>query len=353
MTTKKEKKTRLYCDRFGVGCGYVTKTTTLESAEYHLRRHSCATHVMRAERSFRRQEQLKSSGEKRECFHKVARHQHGERTAYVLDKCRCRECRDAANAYYHATVRRDAYGQGPFVDPEPVRAHLASLSAAGLGWKQVARLTGVSNATIGKLVLGVRRPDGTHRPPSSKVRKETAEKILSVHATIDTLAGGASVPQTGTRRRLEALVYQGWSVSRLSREYGNQYALHQILGRGSDVTVDTARRVRDLYERLWDVAPPEDDWHSRQAASRARNLARSRGYLPPLAWDDETIDDPDTQPDLAVLPVPRGRNVRGIGDDMLEDYEFLREQGLDDEQIAARFGVTVNYLSVLKKRKRA
>ena len=37
------------------------------------------------------------------------------------------------------------------------------------------------------------------------------------------------------------------------------------------------------------------------SATRTRRWAAARGYLPPLAWDDDTIDQPDGRPELGVL----------------------------------------------------
>jgi hypothetical protein len=65
--------------------------------------------------------------------------------------------------------------------------------------------------------------------------------------------------------------------------------------------------------------------------------AEAHGWPPPLAWDDDIIDDP------AASPAPGwqrhdGRLRRSA--DIAEDAAELQRQGHTREQIAARLGVT-------------
>lgn len=219
---------------------------------------------------------------------------HG-RARYVLDGCPCEICKAANTAYEAARTRKIAYGQWqPYVDATPIRAHVQQLQAAGLGYKRIARLAGVTPSTLGKLLYGI--PD-RDQPPSAKVRPSTAEKLFAVVATPDVLGSKAVVDATGTRRRLQALVAIGWSMAELGRRLNMSASNFASFIAAEHIIARNACRVRDLYEQMWDQAPPEDNPRQRNTASRARNHARNAGWPPPMAWDDDTIDLPESAVD--------------------------------------------------------
>jgi DNA-directed RNA polymerase specialized sigma24 family protein len=112
------------------------------------------------------------------------------------------------------------------------------------------------------------------------------------------------------------------------------------------LTVRTALAVDDLYERLWNTAPPQTTTAERDNADRARTAARACGWLPPLAWDDidtdpergsyatacpSDPDDPDDLDDLDDLDeIAIDRAVAGDGvhlDDLTsaEQAEVIRQ----------------------------
>lgn len=106
------------------------------------------------------------------------------------------------------------------------------------------------------------------------------------------------VDPTGTRRRLQALLANGWTLNLLGARLGisgsavSQYASPARLF----VEADTARAVDDLYDRLADRRGPS-----------TYNMTRlqRRGWLVPLWWDEDTIDDPSYQPPVVEVPRPR------------------------------------------------
>lgn len=63
-----------------------------------------------------------------------------------------------------------------------------------------------------------------------------------------------------------------------------------------EVTKSMAERVAKLYDQLWDVRPSQADHRDKISVSRATAYACKRAWLPPLAWDDDTIDNPAAQP---------------------------------------------------------
>ena len=54
--------------------------------------------------------------------------------------------------------------------------------------------------------------------------------------------------------------------------------------------VSIRAEVARLYAELWDVPSTEPD------AAVLRGHARARGWVPPLAWDDELMGNPSVQP---------------------------------------------------------
>lgn len=102
---------------------------------------------------------------------------------------------------------------------------------------------------------------------------------------------GRYVDPTGTRRRIEALVCLGWSFADLGEATGHSKNWTQELMRSARVHQDTAAAVAAIYDRLSMTLAPENGYRG-----RTRNLAQRRGYQPPLAWDEQSIDDPNAVP---------------------------------------------------------
>lgn len=268
-------------------------------------------------------------------------HRHGERTTYVVHKCRCDACRED-NTESMRRLRRDKlYGRHWLVDAEPVRQHLRWLSSQGMGWKPAARAAGVATSTAhsilyGKLLTQPGHPE--HRPPRKKVSKAVADRILAVQPT---LQDGAIVNPVGTRRRIQALVARGWSLSQLAKRLGVAPTNFSRSIYSSGVLEGTRKAVAALYEQLWDQEPPTGTRWEKIAATKARRYAAERGWLPPMAWDDDTIDDPTTQPttsddDPTVDPA--------------DELRWLLDQYENPQHAAERLGITRNTLQARMRR---
>jgi DNA-directed RNA polymerase specialized sigma24 family protein len=105
---------------------------------------------------------------------------------------------------------------------------------------------------------------------------------------------------------------------------------------------DTAAKVRALYNELSMTPGP---------SPRSRRLAKAKGWPPPLAFDDETIDDPDVQPnrgwgavaepidEVAVLRALRSRDTRLRPVERAEVVRRLTDAGMSATEIAARLGI--------------
>ena len=122
-----------------------------------------------------------------------------------------------------------------------------------------------------------------------------AAAILAVDPSLDNAAATARVDATGTRRRLQALVFAGWPLPIMQQRLG-LVRLDRVLAAGT-VTAATARAVRAFYDTYWDHPPAVSTPQDRRAVTLARARAARDGFLPALTWDDDTIDDPRTVPD--------------------------------------------------------
>lgn len=307
MTTSSKTFTR-WCRT----CGWKGSYDTAGRADYAKRKHSCEKQLRKnASRERAASREATVDRTPKPCLHKIADHQHGTRAAYVLDRCRCLPCAKANAQAETDRERQKAYGRyDKFVDATPVRAHIIALGEEGMGLKRVARAAGVSNGSLSKLMWGVYAPrtgpsrgcagaGDLIRGPSKRVLRTTAEKVLGVQLE---LADGAKVDATGTTRRIRALVALGWSQSKLAARLGIQRSnFHLGSGTRPQVRTITAKAVAELYDELSMTIPPAETHRDKISVTRARRYAKDRGWLPPLALDDELLDDPTYKPG-SLLP---------------------------------------------------
>lgn len=215
----------------------------------------------------------------------------GTYAKYKLEGCRCYPCAAQVSNYNMRRKRAIAYGTWrPFMDAGPVREHVLRLQECGMGTRRIAELAGVNRKLVENLLRG--KPG---KPPTRRVRTENALRILALEPTPDNVAPSTLVNSAGTVRRLRALVTGGWSQSKLASRLGMTPSNFTTLMASQQVTAAKARKISSLYEELWDQAPPESSHGDKVAASRARNYAAVRGWLPPMAWDDALIDLPDAE----------------------------------------------------------
>lgn len=276
------------------------------------------------------------------CEHKLARHEHGTRACYVLDKCRCEPCTGANRTAASKIRRARAYGIEAYVDAEAAREHIAVLQAAGLGWKRIASMARVPQSNVYAILYG--RPDRNQGAPSPRCRKGTAEAILAVPVpAVTDLGRSVLVTVVGARRRLQALVALGWSVKRISDEFGlDRQALDAAL-RLPRVQAKTAVAIANAYAALSMTPPPETTREQRSSASRSRRRARDAGWPPPLAWDDEEIDLPHAKPEDGWDQA----TARDVG---LDEWARLVSFGEDPARAAKRLGVTLYAIEARARR---
>lgn len=257
---------------------------------------------------------------------------HGVLDTYVNHGCRCLPCSSASAEYARRRPRLRAYGRlEELVPVETVATHLTWLSTQGVGWEQAATLAGVGRTTIEQIL----HPTGHRRGVTPRV----ASAVMAVLPTLDDLADAALTAAAGTRRRLQALMVLGWSLTQIQRACGLS-ALGRCLTREL-VTARTARAVRDFYGSHWADTPAAIDPRAQAVIDRTRARAERAGWLPPLAWDDDTIDDPD-----APAPVHARRPARSWQRIYVEDVAELATQGATWAELEHRVGACRNSIEV-------
>jgi hypothetical protein len=144
----------------------------------------------------------------------------------------------------------------------------------------------------------------------------------------------------GTRRRLQAM-NRGWSpqalqaVTSLPAEAINEAVTSK---KQRPLGLDD-RWVAAVYDWAWQRPPPEATPADRQVAAAARETAERLKWPPPMAWDDDIIDQPDGQ------PAPGWRRTSNLrkSADLVEDLTWIRQQGgyrhAPTHAAAARLGV--------------
>ena len=186
---------------------------------------------------------------------------HGTYVKYVQERCHCEPCK-AANRDYErrrqAAIRNPDQVWAPYVPAGPARRHAQQLAAAGLGLKQLARVSGVSHGTLTKLIYGDQvRGAG----PSKRIRQSTADRILAVTAA--DRAGGSRVAAESTWQLIEELVAAGYTKCWIAAQLGRRNS--NLTRRGPQVTAATARLVGELHRDHINLPPP----------ARVRRPARS------------------------------------------------------------------------------
>lgn len=197
---------------------------------------------------------------------------HGTPSGYRSHRNRgetpCEPCREANRAYYReyrALTKRS-------VPAERVARHIRRLRKAGVGMTTLAAVAGTTQQTVYEIVNGRRK----------WVTLRVARAILAVTAD-----AAFSVPALGTTRRIHALAALGWTYKRIGATAGlSPQRVGQIVAQDRVVPA-TAAAIAAAYDELSMRLGPSD---------HARRRARGAGHLPPLAWDDERIDDPTYQP---------------------------------------------------------
>jgi transcriptional regulator with XRE-family HTH domain len=220
----------------------------------------------------------------------------------------------------------------------------------GMGLKRIVAVSEVSQGQLWKLMYGKKRPDGT-RSASRRITPRVEARILAVRLD---LADGARIDSSGAVRRVQALVALGWSQSKICIRLGISRSNFTPIAQGARPTMLVAhdKAIRALYAEWSMQLPPQTEWRDKIAASRARNYAGAAGWLPPLAWDDDALDDPASAPltgaeidapDLDHAAIERraagDKAVRLSRQEKAELVRLMVARGVPKNEIERRTGV--------------
>ncbi len=238
--------------------------------------------------------------------------------------CRCRRCTAMGTRVHRRRLERlAALGVDTLrTDVTEARTAITEWVALGFTCVSIARAVGFSKGSVEQICRG---------------EWETADRVfvdrildVSVRSLIDATPDHGLVPKIGTTRRLHALARMGWAPRALGG-----YPLENIFYRPAlTISARWHRQVVALY----------DDHAMRHGP--ALKLARAgerRGWPPPLAWDEDVIDDPRAEP-AAETPFQDHRAV------FLENVQELRSHLLSAEQVCRRLGVTVGQTEIRLRR---
>lgn len=241
--------------------------------------------------------------------------------------CQCDPCEESRRAVRRRSKLR-RMGVHQMLDAEPVVRHLERLLSKGLRQSDICRNSGVSPATVSELLSG----------RSNRISRRNAQALLSVHPSTK----GELVPSVGTIRRARALVAIGWSFGEIEQRAGLCPGYFRMMSFESkqrrSVRVETAEAVKAAYAEMSMTPGP---------SGRQRSFARNRGWAPPLAWDDDAIDDP------AAKPHGLGRDTKILPASFLvSEWEHLRSCGVSIDQAARQLGVKVSAIEKANERVR-
>lgn len=233
-----------------------------------------------------------------------------------------------------------------YTDATPAREHITNLLATGASNRAIAGAAGISPTAITQLTEHGQR----------QVRTITAARILAVRPehTHNRPTPDGFVPNIGTRRRIQALQVLGHSARDIGNAAGvTQAVVHNLINQaGTWVSARNRDAILTAYATLW---------NQRGTSRKTATMAAHKGWAPPLAWDDESIDDPAATPQhqaVAAAPVlddsAIDRRANGDHDVPLTRAERhavvarLHAAGLNDGQIERRAGI--NDRQVLRDR---
>ena len=219
-----------------------------------------------------------------------ARATHGSYGYGNRKKCQCQPCRDAVNAY-QKRLHYDHYnGKSRRIDATETKAHVQALLDAGCTFHQISEATGkaVFEAQIRNLMTG----NKIYGKDVTWLHQHTVDALLAVTYQ-QCMEHDYLLPAELMMRRVRALQYMGHSIPTIAERIGVSDSMGYTWGeRSTMVKASTLRKIDAVYAELSMVRG--DNERTRWAAFR-------EGYVPPMAWDEDTINDLDAEPDLSAV----------------------------------------------------
>jgi lambda repressor-like predicted transcriptional regulator len=226
-----------------------------------------------------------------------------------------------------------AYGRSgsPYVDNTEAADRVRDLRAQGWTVRGISKASGVTTRSLEQLLAG----------NFLRIRNDSATAILAIAVGPPPTGKWDRVPTVGARRRLQALMFMGWSFAELERQTGMGRKYLSLILRQEFIEEATHKKVAAIYDELWNTHPPLESPDQRTAALRARNHSRARGWHGPLHWDDP---DNDAEPTDVEIDTSELRGTR-----VLENAEWLLNAGETPEIIVGTLNRTAGSLAKLAR----
>jgi hypothetical protein len=231
--------------------------------------------------------------------------------------CKCRKC---VNAHTKACALREAQrlaGRPPRVPTPPLTAHVHGLLDADMSRNSIAIAAGVSAAVVSHIARGY----------SPTTNRYIAEKVMSVTHPRATRSTELMSP-IGAQRRLRALYLAGHGPIAISATSGQSdtTVVRTVGNKPTRITIATHNAICAAYLALAG---------QQGTSAKARIRATREGWRDRTYWEDTgRIDDPDFNPDAKETRLVQ----------VAQDAWWLLRSGVDRKQIAARLGISRDYV---------
>lgn len=230
-----------------------------------------------------------------------------------------RDNEDPCDACYQAKIlagrrrsKRKQLGHKYTVPVGTLTRRLHDWRAAGATYGEISDHTGIEASRVWELV------------------NEAPQRIYTRTANRLAVATGTPVTTVGVTRRIQALMWMGYSANRIAVEA--RLNVDTINDARDQPRVFVARKVKNavvsVYDRIHMTPAVGETRQEKAGVTRAKNLARRNGWASPMAWDAESIDDVRVRPVDSFLPPDRATAITD-----------LAAQGENATHIARRLGL--------------
>ncbi|MFF5639546.1 hypothetical protein [Streptomyces sp. NPDC012825] len=186
----------------------------------------------------------------------------------------------------------------------------------------IARTAGVKPSTLSCALLD-------HvRNPRRGIYTAIAQRILALKdLPPPACPRRIQITDTGLLRRLQALCTAGWTLKNIGAAGGiSAKTLTAFIGHPHSTPA-----LRGAILAAW-----EELAHQPGPSPAARQRAQAKAWAPPLAWDNETIDDPATSPNGIRTPAHQSPWTPDL---LHHELSFLTHLGLSKAQALKRLGL--------------
>jgi hypothetical protein len=233
--------------------------------------------------------------------------------------CDCHDCRPRR---LRAMKQRTYRGVG-VTGRQQARHILDAYVTAGYAPYHIARLCGLHGHNVKRLA------DNS----GQRMAQHTVNQLLTLPMP------PPPVYTVGATRRLQALAAMGWGIADLARRTGLPKSTLSETRRGTYALLTRPAlldKIVAVYDELAMIPGP---------SRRALTTARDCGWVPPLAWDDDEIDDPCARPHHPGVGV-------GQWNTRLPEPNLLAAMVNDTsaQLVAARYGVDRKTVQVRLRR---